>query len=297
MNAQNNPAEDETNSYGGHKLSQCKPISIVMPQNFEEESGNLNGLQENLSKSYRTNWIRIEFDGGDYALVPADDDVELAGQVQLDPRGSQAEVAVWEALTGFVLTNSHPDGQAQFPAQEEALRATLAEDITSAGATDHLEVFTVQRRNQWVEFARLAKLNLESAEELARKWHQAAFLEVQPGFVQVHSVSEEVESGRYSVKLVRLAARPCPMREGLEQEYVCKLWGGPWVSKSMTAAYNWTAFQQRSVALLGCGPCGDGSKPIADYRGQAWTRGGPIGLHRLSVPSRHGRPIYGESLY
>lgn len=298
MNAQNNLPEDEASSYGGHKLSACSQIRMLMPANFEDDAaGTTYGLNETLSESYRTNWIRFELEGAAYALIPVSDPISLEGQLEIDPQGDSTSAKVWDATIGFVLTNSHPGGQVQFPAEEEALQLALQSDIAAKGSIEQLEVFALHRRNRWVEFASLAKLDLDSANELARKWRQAAFLEVKRGYVQVHSVSPEVEAGSYPVRLVRLAAKPCPMREGLEQQYVCKLWGGPWVSKSMTAAYNWRAFQERSVALLGCGPCGDGSKPIADYRGQAWTRGGPIGLHKLSVPSRHGRPVYGESLY
>lgn len=298
MNSQNNAAEeDAANSYGGHKLSECSPIRLLMPVSFESEPDSDHyGPRESLSESYRTNWIRFEFEGADYALIPESDNVDLDGQIELNPEDDSAE-AIWNAISGIVITNSHPDGAAQFPEEEEGLRTALAKDLAVAGSADTIEVFAVHRRNRWVEFAQLAKIDLDLAAELAAKWRQAAFLQVLKGSVRIHPITSEVEDGVYPVRLVRLAARPCPMREGLEQQYVCKLWGGPWVSKSMTAAYNWQAFQQRGVALLGCGPCGDGAKPIADYRGQAWTRGGPIGLRQISVPSRHGRPIYGNSRY
>ena len=292
----NSPSEEEKNSYGGHKLSENLPVCLLEPfrEGYSEPDDSASPDQD-LALSYRSNWIRFTLDEAHYALIPAWDEIVIRADVtemQLDEAPGKA---VWHAITGFVLTNSHPFGEPQFGEQEVLLRKQLVQSIHQEGIKNPLAALVTHKRMRWTEYAQIAPLPSERAIALAREWGQPALLEIQgDGYVKVHSLSAEIGRTSYRARLFRLNVRPCPMREGFEQQYLCRMQGGPWVSRSIHRAANWKAHRSRNLELLGCGPCEDGTKPVADPTGQPWLQGGPISLAPISVPSRHGRPSYGK---
>ncbi|MBK6763000.1 MAG: hypothetical protein IPG68_06880 [Micrococcales bacterium] len=74
------------------------------------------------------------------------------------------------------------------------------------------------------------------------------------------------------------AVLPCPLIPGAGCGQLCRLYGGPWVSRSITAAARWTANRSNRLGDVGCDTCGDGAvnvglKVDGRYRVRAGTDG------------------------
>lgn len=90
-------------------------------------------------------------------------------------------------------------------------------------------------------------------------------------------------------QLHRVEIRACPMTPGSACGDLCTMYGGPWVSRSITAATRWEARRARMIRALGCDTCGDGA--IKLFAGQVLggkRQGIPI-RPDTSTPTRHDR--------
>jgi hypothetical protein len=89
--------------------------------------------------------------------------------------------------------------------------------------------------------------------------------------------------------LHQVAVRACPMIPGAGCGDLCTMYGGPWVSRSITAATRWEARRTRMIRALGCDTCGDGA--IKLFAGQVLggkRQGIPI-RPDTNTPTRHDR--------
>lgn len=101
------------------------------------------------------------------------------------------------------------------------------------------------------------------------------------GLLEVVGVANPVEGevvARGAASLARVGSRPCPMIPGSGCGDLCRMHGGPWVSRSITAASRWESRRARMIRALGCDTCGDGE--ITVFAGK--VRGG----RRMSIPIR-----------
>jgi hypothetical protein len=90
-------------------------------------------------------------------------------------------------------------------------------------------------------------------------------------------------------QLHRVGIRTCPMIPDAGCGDLCTMYGGPWVSRSITAATRWEARRARMIRALGCDTCGDGA--IKLFAGQVLggkRQGIPI-RPDTSTPTRHDR--------
>jgi hypothetical protein len=89
--------------------------------------------------------------------------------------------------------------------------------------------------------------------------------------------------------LHRVEVRACPLIPDAGCGDLCTMYGGPWVSRSITAATRWEARRARMIRALGCDTCGDGA--IKVFAGQVLggkRQGIPI-RPDISTPTRHDR--------
>jgi hypothetical protein len=89
--------------------------------------------------------------------------------------------------------------------------------------------------------------------------------------------------------LHRVEVRACPLIPDAGCGDLCTMHGGPWVSRSITAATRWEARRARMIRALGCDTCGDGA--IKLFAGQVLggkRQGIPI-RPDTSTPTRHDR--------
>lgn len=90
-------------------------------------------------------------------------------------------------------------------------------------------------------------------------------------------------------QLHRVDVRVCPLIPDAGCGDLCTMHGGPWVSRSITAATRWEARRARMIRALGCDTCGDGA--IKLFAGQVLggkRQGIPI-RPDTSTPTRHDR--------
>lgn len=73
----------------------------------------------------------------------------------------------------------------------------------------------------------------------------------------VDVATDEVTTSR-SARLTR-AVLTCPLIPDAPCGQLCRLYGGPWVGRSINAAARWSANRANRLADVGCDTCGDGA--------------------------------------
>lgn len=81
-----------------------------------------------------------------------------------------------------------------------------------------------------------------------------------------------------------LARRPCPMIEGSVCGQLCRMYGGPWVSRAIIAFGRWRDEQYNRLADVGCDTCGNGAIRIP-----------PGSFERLTIAEGLHWPVTGRS--
>lgn len=220
-------------------------------------------------ESYRRQIIRIWPDGKDSEPV---DLVPSPGQTTDRPDdlfGGGCEVA-------FFLSGSHAFGRLTTMEDDAETWRRLRWRL-DLEEEDWAHSVATSPDRQWVEKGALLK-DFEQDEALSwGRFHgQAVILRWDSDGLTPLATREGVDVGGdepVPVKLVT-AATGCPLRCGADGP--CKMWGGPWTSSSISAAYLWSAHRALLLDAFGCDVCaGEGG-------------GGPIGGVDLFTPSREG---------
>lgn len=102
---------------------------------------------------------------------------------------------------------------------------------------------------------------------------------------------------------VTRAVRGCPLVAGSPPGQLCRMYGGPWVSRSIVAAGKWSCERTQRLLDAGCDTCGDGAvrlgpfwsgQPIQLAPDERWDRDvrcyGPIPSRYGDVVPTEGRP-------
>jgi hypothetical protein len=137
----------------------------------------------------------------------------------------------------------------------------------------------------WVEqSAVIVGAGEDQVTALAREFGQPAVLRWTPGLLTaIDTATGAPLSPGEPVAVTRLPRRPCVMKGEVRDE-VCRNPGGPWISRAMQYARDWTDRRTSLFAALDCDTC-LGAKAE-----------GPMGKHadsgrlqdRKAVPSRYG---------
>ncbi|MCG6568143.1 hypothetical protein [Tessaracoccus sp. ZS01] len=220
-------------------------------------------------ESYRQTVIRIWPNGREDAPV---DVVPTPG----------AETDGPEALFGegcgpvFVVSGTHAFGRLTTPDEDEATLGGLYWGLGFQGE-DWLPSVSTSPERQWVEKGALVK-GVDEGEAISTASHhgQDFVLRWDASGLTPVATREGVDVGGDEPVAVQLtpARTGCPMRCGADG--VCKMYGGPWTSSSITAAYFWSRHCDLLLDAFGCDVCeGEGG-------------GGLIGGIDLFTPSREG---------
>ena len=114
------------------------------------------------------------------------------------------------------------------------------------------------------------------------------------GIVEVVDLADLLDGrvvARGVATLRRVVLRTCPMIPGSSGGELCEQYGGPWVSRSITAATRWEARRARMIHALGCDTCGDGAiKVFAKEVLGSKRQGISIGPD-TNTPTRHDRLV------
>jgi hypothetical protein len=70
---------------------------------------------------------------------------------------------------------------------------------------------------------------------------------------------------------------------------LCEQYGGPWVSRSITAATRWEVRRARTIRALGCDTCGDGAIKVFTKKVFGSKRQGISIRPDTNTPTRHDR--------
>lgn len=84
----------------------------------------------------------------------------------------------------------------------------------------------------------------------------------EPGTLQLIELTGGLEGrllAEFPAVLRRLDVRACPVLRDARPGDVCRMHGGPWVSRSVQAAANWERRRARMIRALGCDTCANGS--------------------------------------
>lgn len=160
-------------------------------------------------------------------------------------------------------------------------------DLLAGRGIQLMPAMAVAENHEWVDPAVLADYRDPAVVNLAAVTHMQPFLTLWraaangAGVLEVIDLADPLTApviASAPAVLRQLAARPCPMIPGAGCGQLCKLHGGPWISRSITAAMRWEVRRDRMIRALGCDTCGDGAVRIAFNR--AWPAG------RWAVPGR-----------
>jgi len=82
------------------------------------------------------------------------------------------------------------------------------------------------------------------------------------------------------------AVLTCPLIPGAGCGQMCRMYGGPWVSRSITASARWVANRSNRLGDVGCDTCGDGAVMVGlKIDGRYLVRGGTDGPGPIDVAS------------
>lgn len=195
-----------------------------------------------------------------------------------------------------VIGTTTPAGQA---VAGRVLGEELA-DLLAGRGIPVMPVVAVAQDHEWLDHCLLVDYRDPVAVRLAAVTHLQPFLTVWradstgAGVLEVVDLADPMAGtvvGRAPAVLGQLAARPCPMLPGAGCGQLCKLHGGPWVSRSITAAMRWEIRRDRMIRALGCDTCGDGAIRIAFDRAWPAGRWAVPGRPDSAVPTRYERVV------
>jgi hypothetical protein len=197
------------------------------------------------------------------------------------------------AGAGFPFTGAVAIIGTTVPARSAAAASGLAisADLVDVLAGRGIQTWTrmaADRRREWIDPVVVAAATDPSQVTTAAEVLWQPFLSVwRPDPAHPWGIVEVVELGgprRDSVVasgpavLHRVEVRACPMISDAGCGDLCTMFGGPWVSRSITAATRWEARRARMIRALGCDTCGDGA--IKLFAGQV------LGGRRQGIPIR-----------
>jgi hypothetical protein len=114
------------------------------------------------------------------------------------------------------------------------------------------------------------------------------------GIVEVVDLADPVGRrvvARGAADLRRADLRTCPLIPGSGCGDLCEQYGGPWVSRSITAATRWEARRARMIRALGCDTCGDGAIKVFAKEVFGSKRQGISIRPDTNTPTRHDRLV------
>lgn len=220
-------------------------------------------------ESYRQQVIRIWPAGLDAEPV---DLVSIQGEERDRPE----DVLGADCQRTFFMSGNHAFGRLTTPDEDAETLAGLHWRLGfQTEAWVHAVATSPDRR--WVERGALVmSVDEEEAVSLGAHHGQDVVFRWDADGLTPVATREGVDVGGddpVPVKVVR-AKTGCPLRCGAGG--VCKMWGGPWTSSSISAAYFWKMHRALLLDAFGCDVCeGEGG-------------GGPIGGVELFTPSRAG---------
>lgn len=182
-----------------------------------------------------------------------------------------------------------------YPGEAAAAREELVRQLRlfGVGATP---AWTVDRGHRWTEPAAVAHPDVEEplpdwrerALGIARQMGVSTLVQIADGLWSVLALGQlpshrYISSASAPVSVTRVRERRCPLQSDPEPGQYCRMRGGPWTSASIRAAAGWFAHRDRLVQAVGCDTC-EGRRYL--FQGQVFTRGGPINLVPIPMPTR-----------
>jgi len=91
------------------------------------------------------------------------------------------------------------------------------------------------------------------------------------------------------------AALSCPLIPGAARGQLCRIYGGPWVGRSITASARWAANRSNRLGDVGCDTCGDGAVQVGlKIDGRFIVRAGGQGPGPIDVESGEHMRVRGR---
>jgi hypothetical protein len=257
---------------------------------------------EEVAGSWRRQFLRVDVEGESVRIQARLDKNAFAGVV-----GDQGDVAGGWPLVDDVLIAGSVRGPVTY-FFEDQLRSR--DELHHQATTFHVSVVggvLVDRGHQWSEPAVIAT-GLAASEDLNPDW-QERFVEICHG-MGIGTVVR-LRAGLWQVLTLRagggnrvrvLSSDPCSITRDVDHRCVmlpapevgqyCHMRGGPWTSRSMSAAAAWKSHRTQIGAPVGCDTC-EGKRYM--LQGEVFEKGGPIDVVTSPVPTRwlmpHEDPI------
>ena len=180
------------------------------------------------------------------------------------------------------------------------LREELADFLAGRGI-ESWDAVAVDSNREWVDHVLLVDCTDPGTVFTAAAVHVQPFLSVwrsdptcPAGIVEVIDLADPLRGrvvARGAADLRRANLRTCPMIPGSSCGDLCEQYGGPWVSRSITAATRWEARRARMIRALGCDTCGDGAIKVFTKKVFGSTRQGISIRPDTDTPTRHDRLV------
>ena len=215
--------------------------------------------------------------------------------------GREAESPVGFAFTGpIAIVGTTPPAGAAGSVVGRRLGEELADFLAGRGIESWPAV-AVDAQRDWVDHVLLVDCADPGTVFAAAAVHVQPFVTVwradpncPVGFVEVVDLADPFHGrvvARGAAELRRVALRTCPLIPGSSCGDLCEQYGGPWVSRSITAATRWEARRARMIRALGCDTCGDGAIKVFTKEVLGSTRQGISIRPDTNTPTRHDRLV------
>ena len=174
-------------------------------------------------------------------------------------------------------------------------------DFLAGRGIESWQAVAVDSKREWVDHVLLVDCTDPGTVFTAAAVHVQPFLSVwradptcSSGVVEVVDLGDPLNGrvvARGAADLRRADLRTCPMIPGSACGDLCEQYGGPWVSRSITAATRWEARRARMIRALGCDTCGDGAIKVFTKKVLGSTRQGISIRPDTATPTRHDRLV------
>ncbi len=227
--------------------------------------------------------------------VPEGDAAQAAGRASRDQPSGDVGAGPQPTLPrgSFPLTDAvaivgttAPRGTGDWAVGRD-LSAELSDFFAGRGV-ETWDAVAVDKQRDWVERVLLVAFSNPGLVIVGAAAHGQPYLAVwRPdarlgaGSIEVVDVSAGPTPSvvaRGSAVARRVSATTCPLIPGSGCGDLCRLHGGPWISRSIRAAARWEARRARMIRALGCDTCGDGA--IKVFQKQVF------GSQRTTIPIR-----------
>lgn len=261
--------------------------------------------RDDVVAGYLNQHVFFEFPGAPgvrarLSAVPSEVGVESAPGKDSTPGGGGGSAVGFPFAGPIAIVGTSPPAGVAAAVVGRQLGEELADFLAGRGI-ESWQAVAVDGQREWLDHVLLVDCTDPGMVFTMAAVHVHPFLSVwradpstHAGILEVVDLADPLNGrvvSRGEADLRRVVLRTCPLIPGSSCGDLCEQYGGPWVSRSITAATRWEARRARMIRALGCDTCGDGAIKVFAKEVLGSTRQGISIRPDTNTPTRHDRLV------